>query len=106
MTAGGWFQIALFLGVLLLVTKPLGIFMAKVFNRESTFLDPVVRPVERAIYWTTGVDDQSEMTWTQYGIAMLLFSVVSMLLLYVLMRIQHLLPWNPQKLAAVPADLA
>jgi len=106
MTAGGWFQIALFLAALLLVTKPLGVFLVRVFNHEHTFLDPVLRPIERALYWATGVDDQCEMTWTQYGIAMLWFSAVSMLLLYVMMRVQHLLPWNPQKLAAVPADLA
>lgn len=106
MTASGWVQIALFLGAVFVVTKPLGIFMARVFNREKTFLDPGLRPLERALYRVTGVDEQHEMKGTEYGIAMLLFSGVSMLVLYVLQRIQGLLPFNPQKLGAVAPDLA
>src|SRR5437763_15084379 len=106
MTANGWFQIALFLALILAVTKPLGVFMAKVFNREPTWLDPVLRPVERLIYRLTGVDEQHEMRWTEYAIAMLLFSAVSMLLLYVMQRCQQWMPWNPQKLAAVAPALA
>ena len=106
MTANGWFQIALFFLAVLAVTKPLGSFMAKVFNREPTWLDPVLRPVERLIYRLTGVDEQHEMRWTEYAIAMLLFSAVSMLLLYVMQRVQQWMPWNPQKLAAVAPDLA
>jgi len=107
MTANGWFQILLFLFIVLLVTKPLGIFMARVFSKERTFMDPVLRPIERLLYRVTGVDEEHEMPWTEYAIAMLLFSVVSMLLLYLMQRMQGLLPINPQKFAAVaPAHLA
>ena len=101
MTANGWLQIVLFLVLILAVTKPLGVFMARVFNRERTFLDPVLRPIERLIYRITGVDEDHEMRWTEYAIAMLLFSVVSMLLLYLIQRVQGFLPFNPQKLGAV-----
>ena len=106
MTFNGWFQILLFFAAVLLVTRPVGIFMAKVFSRERTFLDPVLRPVERLIYKLTGVNEEREMRWTEYSIAMLLFSAVSMLVLYLLERTQQWLPLNPQKFAAVPPDLA
>jgi K+-transporting ATPase ATPase A chain len=107
MTANGWLQIAVFFLLVLAVTKPLGIFMAKVFNRERTFLDPVLRPIERLVYRLTGVDEHREMPWTEYAIAMLLFSTVSMLLLYLIQRAQPYLPFNPQKLGAVsPAHVA
>ena len=86
MTVNGWFQIAVFLALILLVTKPLGVFMTRVFNRERTFLDPVLRPVERLLYRLTGVDENHEMRWTEYAVAMLLFSVVSMLVLYLMQR--------------------
>ena len=106
MTLNGWLQIAFFLLVIFLVTKPLGVYMARVFNRERTFLDPVLRPIERLLYRLTFVDDTHEMRWTEYAIAMLLFSVVPMLLLYLIQRVQGFLPFNPQKLVAVPPDLA
>jgi len=106
MTANGWFQIAIFLGAVLAVTKPMGLFMARVFEQKKTFLDPVLRPLERLLYRLTGVDEQHEMKWTEYGISMLLFSNVSMLLLYLIQRAQAILPFNPQKLAAVAPDLA
>src|SRR2546425_2682017 len=106
MTANGWLQIAIFLALVLAVTKPLGIFMACVFSREHTFLDLVLRPVERLLYRLTGVDEDHEMRWTEYAFAMLLFSAVSMVVLYVQQRVQGLLPLNPQKLGAVPPDLA
>ena len=107
MTANGWIQIALFLALILAVTKPMGVFMARVFNRERTFLDPVLRPVERLLYRLTGVDETHEMRWTEYAAAMLLFSVVSMLLLYLMQRVQLHLPFNPQKFAGVtPEHLA
>jgi K+-transporting ATPase ATPase A chain len=107
MTANGWIQIAVFLALILAVTKPMGVFMARVFSRERTFLDPVLRPVERLLYRLTGVDEAHEMRWTEYAAAMLLFSVVSMLLLYLIERIQLHLPFNPQKFAAVlPEHLA
>src|SRR6195256_3062197 len=106
MTLNGWFQILLFLAAILAVTMPLGRFMTRVFNRERTWLDPVLRPVERLIYRSTGVDETREMRWTEYAVAMLLFSVVTMLALYLIQRAQQWLPWNPQGFAAVPQDLA
>ena len=107
MTANGWLQIALFLALILAATKPLGVFMARIFGRERTFLDPILRPLERLIYRLTGVDEQLEMRWTEYAVAMLLFSAVSMLLLYAMQRLQGYLPFNPQKFGAVsPAHLA
>ncbi|HLI63820.1 MAG TPA: potassium-transporting ATPase subunit KdpA [Terriglobales bacterium] len=107
MTANGWFQIAVFLALVLLLTKPMGIFMTRVFNRERTFLDPVMRPVERLIYRLTGVVEDHEMRWTEYAAAMLLFSAVSMLLLYLIQRVQLHLPFNPQRFAGVtPEHLA
>ncbi len=106
MTLNGWLQIVFFFAAVLLVTKPMGVFMAKVFSRERTWLDPVLRPVERLLYKLTRVDEEREMRWTEYSIAMLLFSAVSMLVLYLLERTQQWLPFNPQKFAAVPADLA
>jgi K+-transporting ATPase ATPase A chain len=86
MTANGWFQIALYLLVIFLVTKPLGVFMIRVFSREKTFLDPVFQPIEKLVYRLTGVDEKREMRWTEYAIAMLLFSGVSMTLLYLIER--------------------
>jgi potassium-transporting ATPase potassium-binding subunit len=106
MTANGWLQILLFLAVIFLITKPIGIFMTRVFNREHTFLDPVLRPLERLLYRVTAVDESHEMRWTEYCASMLLFSFVSMAVLYVIQRVQQFLPWNPQHLAAVAPDLA
>ena len=107
MTINGWLQILFFLVLVFLVTKPMGVFMARVFNRERTFMDPVLRPVERLLYRVTGVDENYEMRWTEYAIAMLLFSLVSMIVLYLMMRLQAYLPFNPQKFAAVsPAHVA
>jgi K+-transporting ATPase ATPase A chain len=106
MTANGWLQIGFFLLVIFALTKPLGVFMAKVFNREKTFLDFALRPIERLIYRLTGVREEREMAWTEYTYAMLLFSGVSMVLLYVIERIQKWLPFNPQKLANVEPGLA
>jgi K+-transporting ATPase ATPase A chain len=107
MTANGWFQILFFLLLIFLVTKPLGIFITRVFNREKTFLDPVLRPVERLLYRVTAVDENREMRWTEYAISMLLFSAVSMIVLYLMQRLQSYLPFNPQKLGAVsPAHVA
>src|SRR6185295_4528800 len=106
MTFNGWFQILLFIALIVAIAKPVGIFMTHLFNGERTFMHPVIRPVERVIYRTTGVDENREMRWTEYAAAMLLFSVVSMLVLYLIQRVQQWLPWNPQGLAAVPQDLA
>jgi K+-transporting ATPase ATPase A chain len=103
MTLNGWLQILFFFLLIVAVTKPLGVFMAHVFNREKTFLDPLLRPVERLIYKLTRVDETREMHWTEYGVTMLLFSGVSMLLLYLLQRVQGHLPFNPQHLPGVDA---
>ena len=107
MTINGWLQIAFFLLLVFLVTRPMGVFMARVFSREKTFLDPVLRPLERLLYRVTAVDENHEMRWTEYAISMLLFSLVSMIGLYLVERLQGYLPFNPQKLGAVnPAQLA
>src|SRR6266853_9209 len=104
MTFNGWLQILFFFALILAVTKPLGVFMAHVFNRQKTFLDPVLRPVERLIYKLTGVNEEREMRWTEYAAAMLLFSLVSMLVLYLIQRLQGHLPLNPQHLAGVDSS--
>jgi len=106
MTTNGWMQIIVFLALILAITKPLGVFMARVFSRERTFLDPVLRPVEHLLYRVTGVDENHEMRWTEYAFAMLLFSGASLLLLYLIERVQQFLPWNPQKFGAVAQALA
>src|SRR6202041_3965741 len=100
MTINGWLQIFVFLGLIFAVTKPLGVFMTRVFAREHTFLDPVLRPIERMLYRVTGVDETHEMRWTEYATAMLLLSVVSMILLYIILRVQQWLPWNPPHFGA------
>src|SRR5271154_6565673 len=106
MTANGWFQIGLYVLVLFLITKPIGVFLARVFERQKTFLDPIFRPVERLIYRLCGVDENKEMRWTEYGTTMLFFSAVSLILLYLLERLQQWLPLNPQRFANVSPDLA
>jgi K+-transporting ATPase ATPase A chain len=107
MTNNGWFQILLFLLVVLALTKPLGSFMTRVFNRDKTFLDPIMRPIEKLVYRLTGVDETKEMRWTEYAGAMVTFSGVTMFVLYVLQRIQgHLKILNPQHLPGVAPDLA
>ena len=108
MTANGWLQIAAFFIILLAITKPIGAYMARVFAREKTLLDPVLRPVERLMYRCTRVDESHEMDWKEYAISMLLFSAVSMLLLYLIERVQglHFMPWNPQHFTNVEQHLA
>jgi len=95
MTLNGWLQILLFLGAVAAVTVPLGRFMARVFARERTWMDPVLRPIERLIYRLTGVDETREMRWTEYAVTMLVFSLVSMVVLYAMQRLQAVLPLNP-----------
>jgi K+-transporting ATPase ATPase A chain len=97
MTANGWLQIAFYSIVLLAVTKPLGMYMVKVYEGSLTWL----RPVERVLYKLGGVDPEEDQHWTQYAAAMLIFSLASMLLTYLVLRLQHLLPLNPQNLAGV-----
>lgn len=106
MTANGWFQIIFYLLVIFLIAKPLGIFITRVFNREKTLLDPVLRPFEKLVYRLTGVDEKHEMRWTEYTIAMLLFSGVSMALLYLIERTQKWLPLNPQNFPNLEPGLA
>jgi K+-transporting ATPase ATPase A chain len=106
MTANGWFQVFFFFALVLLCAKPLGLYMARVFERERTLADRVFRPLERLIYRLTGIDEAHEMRWTEYAVVMLLFSLVTMLVTYVLERLQHALPLNPQHLAGVAPDLA
>src|SRR5580698_3910231 len=106
MTANGWFQVFFFFALVLVCAKPLGVYMARVFERERTWADGLFRPVERLIYRLTGVDETHEMAWTEYAVVMLLFSLVSMLATYAIERLQHVLPLNPQHLAGVAPDLA
>src|ERR1700761_458439 len=106
MTANGWFQVFFFFALVLVCAKPLGLYMARVFERERTWADVVFRPVERLIYRLTGIDETHEMAWTEYAVMMLLFSLVTMLATYAIVRLQHILPFNPQHLAAVAPDLA
>ena len=107
MTINGWLQILFFLVLVFLVTRPMGVFMTRVFNREKTLMDSVLRPMERLLYRATGVDENHEMRWTEYAIAMLMFSLVSMIVLYLMQRLQGYLPFNPQKFGAVnPAHVA
>ncbi len=95
MNASGWIQLFMFLGVLALITKPLGIFLFRVLDpRGRTFLDPVLRPVERLLYKLLGVDPAKEHTWKQYTVAMLVFSLVTMLFTYGVLRLQDHLPWH------------
>jgi potassium-transporting ATPase potassium-binding subunit len=101
MTANGWLQFAVFFAVLLLLMRPLGLYIARVLEGGKTFLDPVLRPVERLLYRACGIHADQEMSWQQYSIAMLIFSFVSLLLTYIIERAQALFPWNPQHLAGV-----
>jgi K+-transporting ATPase ATPase A chain len=106
MTANGWLQFAIYSLVLLASVRPVGIYLARVLEGERTWLDPVLRPIERLIYKLCGVEAGKEMKWSEYAFAMLGFSAVSMLVTYAIERSQAFLPWNPQKLAAVGPDLA
>src|ERR1700730_17349064 len=106
MTANGWFQIGFFLLVIFLITKPLGMFLMRVFSGKKTFLDLILRPVERLIYRLAGIDEKHEMRWTEYAVAMLLFSGLSMALLYLRERVQKFLPLNPQKFTNLEPGLA
>jgi potassium-transporting ATPase potassium-binding subunit len=106
MTTFAWLQLGLYLFVLLLLVKPLGSYMAHVYEGERTFLTPVIRPIERLIYRIVGLRAEEEMDWKTYAVAMLLFNLVGLLLLYGLQRIQSALPLNPQDLGAVRPDTA
>ena len=106
MTSNGWLQILFFLLAVLLVTPLIGGYMARVFTRQRTWLDPVMRPFERLVYRLTGVDEDRGMRWTEYAVSLILFSVVSLLVLYAMQRLQAFLPFNPQGFGGVAPDLA
>src|SRR5271167_1980329 len=106
MTFNGWLQIALYCVLLVLVTRPLGGYMTRVFNGERTLLSPVLRPLERGLYRISGVDEAQEQHWVTYAVAMLAFTFAGFVVLYALQRLQAGLPFNPQKLDAVSPDLA
>ncbi len=107
MNANGWIQFALYVAALLLITKPLGLYLTRVLDaRGKTFLDPVFKPIERLTYKVLRVDPEQEHDWKQYTIAMLIFSFVTMLFTYGILRLQDVLPLNPQKLAALSEHLS
>src|SRR6201991_352941 len=106
MTTIGWIQILLFCAIVVALTKPLGGYMTRVFNGERTFLSPLLRPVEAGLYWIGGVDEKREQHWLTYTVAMLLFHVGGFVILYAVMRLQAVLPWNPAEQSAVAPDLS
>jgi K+-transporting ATPase ATPase A chain len=106
MTAIGWIQIILYCAIIAALVKPLGWYMTRVFNGERTFLSPVLRPVEAGLYWIGGVDERREQHWLTYTVAMLLFHVGGFLIIYALMRLQAMLPFNPAEQSAVSPDLS
>jgi K+-transporting ATPase ATPase A chain len=106
MTLIGWIQIILYCVIVVALVKPLGGYMTRVFNGERTFLSPVLRPVEAALYWAGGVNEKREQHWLTYTVAMLFFHVGGFLILYALMRLQGVLPFNPAKQTAVAEDLS
>src|SRR5690348_15711864 len=106
MTAIGWIQILLYCAIIVALAKPLGWYMTRVFSGERTFLTPVLRPVEVALYRISGVDERREQHWLAYAVAMLLFHVGGFLIIYGLMRLQAVLPFNPAGQSAVAEDLS
>ncbi|MBX5219664.1 potassium-transporting ATPase subunit KdpA [Rhizobium sp. NLR8a] len=106
MTLNGWLQILLYCGIVLALVKPLGGYMTRVYNGERTFLSPVLVPIERGLYRVAGTSEREEQHWTSYAFAMLLFNLLGVLLLYALMRLQGVLPYNPAGMAAVPPELS
>jgi K+-transporting ATPase A subunit len=106
MTIIGWIQISLYCAIVVGLIKPLGWYMTRVFNGERTFLSPVLRPLEAALYRAGGVDERREQHWLSYTVAMLFFHVGGFLILYALMRAQAMLPFNPAGQSAVAEDLS
>src|SRR5260221_2359598 len=106
MTVIGWIQILLYCAIIVAIAPVLGGYMTRVFSGERTFLSPVLRPVETALYHIGGVDERREQTWVMYVVGMLFFHVGGFLILYVLMRAQALLPFNPAEQSAVAEDLS
>ncbi|MGX5734751.1 potassium-transporting ATPase subunit KdpA [Bosea thiooxidans] len=106
MTLNGWLQILIFCGIIIALVKPLGGYMARVFNGERTLLSPLFRPIERGLYRIAGTKETEEQHWTAYTAALLFFSIASIALLYLIQRFQAVLPFNPAGMAAVPPELA
>lgn len=106
MTINGWIQILVFCGIIILLVKPLGGYMTRVFGGERTLLSPVLVPVERGLYRLAGTTEREEQHWTTYAASLLLFNLAGFLLLYMLQRFQGSLPFNPMGMSDVPADLA
>ncbi len=106
MTSIGWIQIALYCAVVIALTKPLGLYMTRVFTGERTFLSPVLRPIERVLYRVSGIDEAQEQTWVAYLVSMVFLHVGGFLILYTLLRLQDVLPFNPAGQSAVSPDLA
>src|SRR5947207_2075894 len=106
MTVIGWIQISLYCAIVVALVLPFGVYMTRVFNGERTLLSPVLVPVEKALYWAGGVDAKREQHWLTYTVAMLFFHVAGFLILYALMRLQAVLPFNPAAQSAVAEDLA
>ena len=105
MQASGWIQFAIYIVVLAVITKPMGLYLLQVLDANGkTWLDPVLRPLERGTYRVMGVDPNKEHDWKQYTLAMLLFSMVGCLFTYAILRLQNILPLNPQGLAGVSPD--
>ena len=103
----GWLQLAVFMGLLLVLTRPTGAYLLRVLDGNGrTFLDPILRPVERAQYFLLRVDPQKEQGWKQYAVSMLAFGLAGVLFTYTILRLQHLLPLNPQGLGAFTDHLA
>ena len=106
MTINGWLQLAFYLVVLLLCVKPLGLYMADVYENKPIILDRVLGPIERFLYWLSGTRLDEEMNWKTYTVAMLIFNVLGLLVVYALMRLQASLPLNPAHLGPVSANSA
>jgi K+-transporting ATPase ATPase A chain len=106
MTLLGWIQILVFCGIIVLLVKPLGAYMTRVFNGESTWLQPVLRPIERGLYRVAGTREDEEQNWVTYAVAMLLFNFAGFIILYLLQRFQAVLPLNPAGMAEVGPELA
>ena len=102
MTVVGWIQILIFCAIVIALVRPLGGYMTRVFAGERTFLSPILRPIEIGLYRVGGVDETREQHWLTYTVAMLFFHFAGFLILYVLLRIQGLLPFNPAGMTAVP----
>src|SRR5689334_11203447 len=107
MQASGWIQFAIYIIALVLITKPMGLYLLRVLDvNGKTWLDPVLRPLERGTYRLMGVNSHKEQDWKQYTLAMLMFSLVGCLFTYAILRLQYFLPLNPQKLIALSEHLA